>query len=291
MSLDLSRPLKIFIIEDDILSERLLFYFLAKSSLRIELAVSAATLKESQKKLSQNMYDLILLDLDLPDSSGLNTVSKIFEYSPMSAIVITAGYEERLAAKALHSGAQEYLLKGDFGIRSLEQSIGYAVRRKEIEKALIDSEDKYKILVENLHDVVLRVFPDGTISYCSPVIYPFSGYSAEEVIGKKIDDFFCDQEQLKRAYKLLKNIIGEKETTLPREFFFRAKNGRTLDVEITTKTIFDEHLGVVFQCVLRDVTERNIAAKKLRKAYDDLKKTQELLVNISALFFSVFCVM
>lgn len=94
--------------------------------------------------------DLILSDLGLPDSTGIDTYIKLYEKTKTIPIIILSGNkDEELALSAVRKGAQDYLVKGEFDSNLLQKSIKYAIERhklyRELEQAKIELE-KYKKL-------------------------------------------------------------------------------------------------------------------------------------------------
>jgi len=90
--------------------------------------------------LRQERFDIILLDLTLPDSKGLETLTSMLEYAPdLPIILLTGMHDESLGIEALKQGAQDYLLKGEVDSNLIVRSIRYAIERKhllvEMEKA------------------------------------------------------------------------------------------------------------------------------------------------------------
>ena len=87
--------------------------------------------------LSKETPSLVLLDLNLPDSRGADTYRKILEHAPNVPIVVLSGQDdETLAIKAVHSGVQDYLLKGNLSSKHLERAMRYAVERQALVRAL-----------------------------------------------------------------------------------------------------------------------------------------------------------
>lgn len=85
--------------------------------------------------------DLILLDLSLPDSSGLETFGKMQSAAPQVPIIVLTGLnDEAVATEAVRLGAQDYLVKGEGGANLLSRSIRYAIERKRLEDRLRQSQ-------------------------------------------------------------------------------------------------------------------------------------------------------
>jgi len=92
-----------------------------------------STLEEGLARLGQGGIDAVLLDLGLPDSSGLETFERVSETLPQPAVVVITGLNDaRLAEEAVRLGAQDYMVKDEASPEKLRQSITYAVRRQRI---------------------------------------------------------------------------------------------------------------------------------------------------------------
>lgn len=80
---------------------------------------------------------MVLLDLSLPDTHGLSTVTQVLATSPGVPVVVLSGHDDHpLALKALQHGAQDYLVKGEGGTDFLARSILYAIERKRAQERL-----------------------------------------------------------------------------------------------------------------------------------------------------------
>ncbi|MDO8302137.1 MAG: response regulator, partial [Sedimentisphaerales bacterium] len=129
--------IKILLIEDNLADAGLLKASLATangSKFKIEHAVR---LKDALAKLSSEHFDVLLLDLSLPDSTGLETVSAIQKISKhIPIIVLTGNEDEELGIEAVRKGVQDYLVKGQIPERLLIRAIEYAIERKQAEDQL-----------------------------------------------------------------------------------------------------------------------------------------------------------
>jgi signal transduction histidine kinase len=94
-------------------------------------------LADGLASLNVNTPNVVLLDLNLPDSHGAETFRRVLEHSPHVPIVVLSGQDDEvLATKALHLGVQDYLLKADISSKHLERAIRYAVERQALVRAL-----------------------------------------------------------------------------------------------------------------------------------------------------------
>lgn len=106
----------------------------ANSDVQVDCADRLAT---GLACLAENKTSLILLDLNLPDSRGAATYRSILEKAPGIPVVILSGQDnEALASKALHQGAQDYLVKGKFDAKALDRAMRYAIERQGLLRAL-----------------------------------------------------------------------------------------------------------------------------------------------------------
>jgi signal transduction histidine kinase/ActR/RegA family two-component response regulator len=99
--------------------------------------VHVIRLEEALSTLKANPFDLVLLDLSLPDAQGLDTLARVREAAPDLPIVIMTGLnDESMAVEAVRRGAQDYLIKGQADGRGVIRAVLYAIERKRIEVQL-----------------------------------------------------------------------------------------------------------------------------------------------------------
>jgi len=125
---------KILLIEDNPGDARLIREMLAEMPNASWELESAGQLSTGLEYLAKQQTDIILLDLGLPDSQGLETLGKICSKTTTAPIVVLTGLDdEAIANQAVRKGAQDYLLKDDVNGRSLWRVIRYAIERKRME--------------------------------------------------------------------------------------------------------------------------------------------------------------
>jgi DNA-binding NtrC family response regulator len=129
--------LKILLVEDSPADSRLLWEMLRDSGIKGRFTLEpAVTMKEAIKQLSTKKFDLVLLDLMLPDSAGLDTFRAAHKACPDVPVVLLTGLsDENLAARAVREGAQDYLVKGQVDPATLVRSMRYAIERHVAERS------------------------------------------------------------------------------------------------------------------------------------------------------------
>jgi PAS domain S-box-containing protein len=126
-----SEPRNILFIEDNPFDFKMISRLISKKNEdhRIEWA---ASLKDGADLLERETFDALILDLNLPDSAGINTLLAIREVAPgIPVVILTSRDDEDTAVFALKSGAQDYLIKGKIDGYLLERSIRYAIERQQ----------------------------------------------------------------------------------------------------------------------------------------------------------------
>jgi len=136
-----SQVIYVLLVEDDIdysaLLRRRLMGSLNQENNHSFVVAQASLLREAVEYARVHQVDVIVLDLNLPDKTGLDTFDCIHQAAPHAAtIVLTGRDDQRLASQALRSGAQDYLVKGNFNSELLVRAIRYAIDRKQSEQAL-----------------------------------------------------------------------------------------------------------------------------------------------------------
>ncbi|WP_071191462.1 hybrid sensor histidine kinase/response regulator [Trichormus sp. NMC-1] len=128
-----SYSVKILLIEDNLAEARLLQEFLKQAQTKEFSLVHVQRLRDAFSELSQQIYDVILLDLTLPDSQGLSSLPLLISHAPSTPIVVlTNTNDEELAIEAVRQGAQDYLVKRQVNPDVLVRSVRYAIERKQV---------------------------------------------------------------------------------------------------------------------------------------------------------------
>jgi len=152
-----SERTRVLLIEDDPDDVVLIREFLngaQKAPDSFELA-TAPELEEGLRRLEEENFDVVLLDLSLPDGRGFETLARACEKSLQAPlIVLTASSDERLALEAISRGAQDYLVKSQVTPSVLAHSIRYAIERHRLQSQLVETAEKLQQANEKLEELV-----------------------------------------------------------------------------------------------------------------------------------------
>ena len=145
------KPVRALLIEDDPYIAQLIRQMLNKvRDISFDL-VHADSLSSGLEHLEEGHFVIILLDLGLPDSSGIKTLNKVYvKASDIPIIVFTGQDDETLGVNAVNAGAEDYLIKGQTDSKSLVRAIRYAVGRHQAKEALKETTANLKRTVEEL---------------------------------------------------------------------------------------------------------------------------------------------
>jgi len=143
---------------------------------------------DAEKHLAENAFDVILLDLGLPDAHGLEAVRRTLAAAPRTPLVVLSGMDdESMGIQALLEGAQDYLIKGRIEPRELLRALRYAIARKKIEEALFAEKELAEVTLRCIGDAVICADASGRITFLNPIAETMTGSSLMEAVGKPMD--------------------------------------------------------------------------------------------------------
>src|SRR5919199_764771 len=268
--------LKVLLVEDNFREAELFEEFLAEvRRIRFELT-QTQRLDETLRLLEHNSFDVILLDLFLPDSQGLETVVSVHSKALLTPIVVLTSLEdEDLAVNAIRSGAQDYLLKGQVNSPLLVHALRYAIERSQLLLHLRETEQRYALAMSGSQVGVWQVNLSNRDIYVSPNLKTLLGYADRE-IGTSPEDWLNlvhpDDRQpvLTAAIAHLQGLTPHLEI----EHQLLHKDGSSRWV-LSRGTAFRDATGQPYQIggSITDITDR-------KQAQMALLKSQQQIVNI-----------
>ncbi len=269
-----TQQIRVLLVEDNPADARLFREAIADTRRLPPLLTHVQRLDEAIEQLRTERFDVVLLDLSLPDSEGLDSIVRVHEKVPEIPIVILTGHDdEQLALQAVRAGAQDYLVKGQGDGNLLLRAMRYAIERKHIEEALQLREEHFRSLIENALDVITILSKEGVIRYESPAVARVLGYEPEDLEGQRIAPYVHpdDTPQLNR----LLGGAGHDALTRSVEFRMRHRDGNWRTLEAIGKDFIDEsgQPGVIVNS--RDITSRRRAEEGLREAHATLRTVIE----------------
>ncbi|MEN6424660.1 MAG: response regulator [Phycisphaerales bacterium] len=258
----------ILIVEDDPVDRKALIRALAGSSLGTVNTRQAACLAEALASLNVDRPDVVLLDLGLPDSHGLESVASLAPWTDEIPVVILTGRgDEEMAINAMQKGVQDYLTKDNITGSVLSRVIRYAIERKEYERQLRTSEERYRTIFEN--SAVAITVADCALRLVSwnRVTEELLGMDASDLEGREVSTLHPPQEW----QRLLALDIQQDRSESHLETKIVRKTGETIDVEISLSPLRGTRGEITgSMAVMKDITTRKRAETALREREERL---------------------
>ncbi len=235
---------------------------------------------EARKFIKKNNVDLVISDWILPDGEGLEVYTKEKENNnELPVILLTSQGNEELAVKALKMGVMDYLVKTPATFENMPAIATRVwrdwlniIKAKKAEQKLVESEHRYRLITENINDVVWLVDLDLTFfKYVSPSVRKFLGYEADELINKPINQVFGGhsfakieflRQKIKDALSKAKNELINFKIDIELEFIHKSGEARWGDLKGSFFVENDKVSSI--HGVTRDITDKRNAEKKLR---------------------------
>jgi PAS domain S-box-containing protein len=277
---------KALLIEDDPLyAQAIRGLFMAKGvAFELEWASSLAA---GLARLAQNDIDIVLLDLALPDSEGLETFTRIHRSVPeLPVIVLTATNNDDIAIQAMQAGAQDYLVKGEINRHLLQRAMRYAIERQRSESALRESQRLIQEIADVTPEIIAIYDLDEQRSvYVNRQLSNILGYTTGQLSELTPKDWVApeDYPRMEELFLRMRNCADGEILEL--EYRARhAHNGwRWLHSELTVFARREDGETRQILITSHDVTERRRAEEALRRSeerYRDLVENGGLFVAI-----------
>jgi len=263
------KHIRVLLIEDNPGDVRLIQEMLSEDSRNFFEIVHADRLSKSMECLKGDCIDVVLLDLGLPDSHGIDTLHAILSENNKIPIIIQTGLsDEELAIAAVKAGAQDYLIKGQMNGCLLSRSIRYAIERKLEEDKLRSEEQMFRTLAEQSSDIIVLVNRERVITYENPAVERTLGFKPEERIGSSIFERI-HPDDLSIVIDAVTTLENNTNTSVTRaEVRLQHKDGswRTFD-GVGSSLVRDAVIegGIIN---LHDITDRKITEDRIRKALE-----------------------
>jgi PAS domain S-box-containing protein len=216
------------------------------------------TLKEA-KKFNKINIDIVLLDLVLPNSEGIDTFKRLYGYCEDCPIIIISKYDD-LGCDAVRHGAQDFLPPNDILTPGLLiRSVKYAIERKRLELEKLHIQGMYQEIVEKTHAAIYEIcFRRNVLTYVNDVMCELTGWSREELLKMSISDVLTEQSRKNWIKRYMLMSQGKK---VPNTFEYevKIKNGSTVWCLITASYKMKRGIPVGARVIALDITDRKLA--------------------------------
>ena len=232
------------------------------------------TLSEACDALDAVATDLVLLDLNLPDSSGVDTVRRIHAAAPTTPIVVlTSTSDETVGLDAIKAGAEDYLVKDETYRKLLKRSIQYSIERKCHENDLLKQQDNFRLVLDNALVGIITINGEGVIQTVNHTAEKIFGYSLEELVGHNVKVLMPEPYQ-SRHNGFIKRYLETGEAKIigsGREATALRKDGTVFPAQIAVSELRMGDKNSVFTGIIRDITHEKKVKGQLVVALEEAR--------------------
>lgn len=226
----------------------------------------APTLAGGIARLDAGGIDVVLLDLMLPDSRGMESFHGLKSHARDVPIIILSGMnDDALALDVVHAGAEDYLVKGRVDRQLMTRAIVYAMERTEAKKAVVQAEERFRSIFENSVSGIFQTTPEGRYINVNPALARIYGYSGQEELMGRISDIgtllYVDPNRRAEFVRLMREqgVIKDFESQIYR------KDGSVIWISENARAVYDGGGQIrYYEGTVDDITARKEAEEKLR---------------------------
>jgi PAS domain S-box-containing protein len=280
------KTIRVLIIEHNVLDARRIADLLTEGQNNLFIVETADRLSLAKDKLAKVRFDTILLDVNLPDSKGIDTLRKLIPLATDVPIVVYSTTDkESIAQTALQAGAQDFLIKGEITAVALSRSLLYGIERNRIhvslgkeqqkinqersdgqekgrditerkraEEALLERERRLSAVTDNLPGTVSHVDHKLRYLFANAMYERWHGKKPESILGRTIPEVIGD-EAFRRIKPYIKQALAGQRVTF--EGKIEVSSGETIYGLVTYIPDVDSDGKVKgFFVVVNDITDR-----------------------------------
>jgi two-component system, cell cycle sensor histidine kinase and response regulator CckA len=249
----------VLLVEDSDFDGRMICKLLETAGYGQFLVTRVEQLAAGIQGLKEKAFDVVILDLNLPDSVGMATFLKLqAEFPHIPIIIWTAEQDVELAVLAVSQGAQDYIVKGDISGRLLIRNLRYGIERKR-------AEQNFRQLMDTVPVGIIIANKTGHIVDANAQILGTFGYERDELIGKSVE--ILVPETLRSAHEKHRGSYRSsphaRAMGIGMELVARKKDGTEFPVEIGLGPLTAQGETLVSAAIV-DITARKKMEEQLR---------------------------
>jgi diguanylate cyclase (GGDEF)-like protein/PAS domain S-box-containing protein len=267
-------PSTVLLVEDDLADARLIQDALAgagSSPFRVEWVTR---LSDALERLGSEHYEVVLLDLTLPDGQGIEAFDRVFQAAPDALILVLSGLtDEETARQAVERGAHDYFSKGHVDAHWLPRALRYVIERKAARGALQSSEARFRAMSDASPLGIFVADTAGSCVYTNAAYHTISGLNLEETLGTNWSMAIHpeDRERVLAEWR----VAARDQAPFQTEFRFLQKDERIVWTRVNSAAMRDGKKWFGLVQTVEDITERKAAEFVLRTAQEALFEEKE----------------
>ena len=276
-------PFKILVVEDDE-SHAGLIRRVFQSSRDVYRLSIVGSLTEARVHIATEEPDLVITDVRLPDGLGTELLPHSGQEQPCAIVIMTSFGNEQVAVETMKAGALDYVVKSPEMLLQLPhiaqralREWGNIVRRRQAEKALQESERRFRDIALSSGQWVWEVDDEGRYTYCSEGVVDVLGYELSEILGRSPFEFMPEDEASRVAEAFAK-IAASRQPIRDLENRNIRKDGSEVVLLTNGLPVLDCDGNLLgYRGVDTDITQRKRIEQKLRESQE---RQRAILDNI-----------
>ena len=235
---------------------------------------TASSGREGLGVLAVNPVDVAIVDIKLPDISGLELLDAIKGASPQTEVIFVTAYASvSTAIQAINGAAFAYITK-PFEMEHLIATLRKAHEKQELVRALRESEQRYRLVTEHIRDAIFLVDLENRFTFGNGRIEELTGYRLDELVGRPIS-VVLTAEGTRAAAARLETLRSGHDVPLFYETELVRKDGTRIVAEISSTSVLQDGAMIARLGVARDITRRRQAETALRESEERFRATFE----------------
>ncbi|HWW03644.1 MAG TPA: SpoIIE family protein phosphatase [Candidatus Acidoferrum sp.] len=223
-------------------------------------------LRQGMVALAADHFDVVVMDMSLPDGAGLANIALIRAGAPQLPVIVAGDSDdESVALEAVHAGAHDYLVKGQLTPGWLERSLRYAIERHRMDRALLEAEEKYHSVFDHLMEGIFRTTADGRYLMANAALARIYGYASPEELVAGLTDISRRLYVEEGRRDEFVHLMQESDTATRFESQVYRKDGVIIWISENCRAVRDSKGELLYyEGTVEDITQRRRAEEKVR---------------------------
>ncbi|TAK99209.1 MAG: PAS domain S-box protein, partial [Verrucomicrobia bacterium] len=261
-----AETLRVLLIEHDESFARSVAGMFGQTQLRVSHVEHVQNLPAGLQKLGAETFHVVILDFFLPDGAGAVNIGLLKNLRPHVPVLVTGGVDdEAVALEAVHAGAQDYLVRSQLNPQWLARAVRYALERQAAELAVVEAENKYRGIFDDLVEGIFQTSPDGRYLMANAALARIYGYNTPEELKAAVTDIGRRLYVQPGRREEFKRTMEEHDTIAGFESQIFRKDGTIIWISENCRAVRDAQGKLLYyEGTVQDISARREAEAKLR---------------------------
>jgi sigma-B regulation protein RsbU (phosphoserine phosphatase) len=261
-----STTFKILLVEDEAEFTRQLQAMMAQARGGSFEVTACERFERGLALLGEGGFDVLLMDLSLPDGAGLANIKRAQDLAPRVPVIVLGHVDDEIVAiEAVQEGAQDYLVKEQLNPQFLVRAIRYAIERQRADSALMEAEQKYRGIFEHIVEGIFQTSPEGRYLSANSALARIYGYASPEDLVANITDIGRKLYVQPGRRDEFIQLMQENDTVTDFESQIYRKDGSIIWIAENVRAIRNTRGRLLYyEGTVEDITQRREAEEKVR---------------------------